>query len=98
MLTVRLAGVILGAGAMTFAPVVTPVWAAPHPVAPTVHRTPLAGVDDTALRIGSAAARRFDSVRASIATSWRAGVSSVRDSSPTRTSRPPCGNTPAKTA
>jgi uncharacterized protein with LGFP repeats len=55
MFTVRLAGVVLATGALVLAPVVTPVWAAPHPVAPTVHRTPLSGVDDTALRSAPAA-------------------------------------------
>ena len=42
--------VLTTTGALVVAPVVGPVWAAPHPVKPTVHRTPLTGVDDAALR------------------------------------------------
>ena len=41
--------VILVSSALFLAPVTTPVWATPRPVAPSVHRLPIAGVNDAAL-------------------------------------------------
>jgi uncharacterized protein with LGFP repeats len=50
MKAVRLSAIVAVSGLLVVAPVIPPVWAAPHPVAPSVHRTPLSGVDDAALR------------------------------------------------
>ena len=51
MKVIRATALVLATtAALVLAPVVGPVWAAPHPVKPTVHRTPLTGVDDAALR------------------------------------------------
>jgi len=50
MKAIRPTAVALAAFVLVVAPVITPVWAAPHPVAPSVHRMPLTGVDTTALQ------------------------------------------------
>jgi uncharacterized protein with LGFP repeats len=79
MTATRALAVVLTAGALVLAPVVTPVWASPHPVAPSVHRTPLSGVDDAALRNAPAAMSRAAAARGgtSVATADRVD-SSVR--------------------
>ena len=51
----RLTLVLAVAGALTAAPVITPVWAASKPVSPKVHTEPLAGVDQNALEGAPAA-------------------------------------------
>ena len=55
MKAIRIGAVVLTAGTLLIVPVITPVWAAPHPVAPLVHRSALTGVDTTALQSAPAA-------------------------------------------
>ena len=55
MRTIRWGAVVATAAALVVAPTVTPVWAAPHPVTPSVHRTPIGGVDAAALSSAPAA-------------------------------------------
>jgi uncharacterized protein with LGFP repeats len=50
MKAIRLSAAAVAAGVLVAVPVITPVWAAPHPVAPSVHRLPLTGVDAAALQ------------------------------------------------
>ena len=69
MTATRALAVVLATGVLVLAPVVTPVWAAPHPVAPTVHKTPLGGVDDMALRNAPAALSQAAATAASSGTS-----------------------------
>jgi hypothetical protein len=48
-LQVRLALALAAAAALFLAPVITPVWAVPKPVAPKIQTTPVSGVDEVAL-------------------------------------------------
>jgi len=57
MIRTRLAAVLAVSTASVFVPVVTPVWAAPRPVSPSIQRHPLSGVDQKAL---AAAPSAFD--------------------------------------
>ncbi len=57
MIRTRLAAVLAVSTASMFVPVVTPVWAAPRPVSPSIQRHPLSGVDQKAL---AAAPSAFD--------------------------------------
>jgi len=57
MIRTRLAAVLAVSTASIFVPVVTPVWAAPRPVSPSIQRHPLSGVDQKAL---AAAPSAFD--------------------------------------
>jgi len=55
MIRARLAVVLALSTASFFAPVVTPAWAEPRPVTPSVHRHSIAGVDQKALAAAPAA-------------------------------------------
>lgn len=55
MTRARIAAVLVLSTASLFAPVVTPAWSAPKPVAPSVHRHALSGVDQKALAAAPAA-------------------------------------------
>jgi len=83
MILTRLAAVLAVSTTSFFVPVITPVWAAPRPVTPSVHRQALHGVDQQAL---VAAPSAFDP--ASIAANPQGGVSNNQPARASRSSRP----------
>jgi len=83
MIRARLAVVLALSTASFFAPVVTPAWAEPRPVTPSVHRQPIAGVDQKAL---AAAPSAFDPK--SLVADAQRPASAAPPARAARTSRP----------
>ncbi|GAA1886025.1 hypothetical protein GCM10009814_14970 [Lapillicoccus jejuensis] len=79
----------------TALPVITPVWAAPHPVAPHVTRVDLAGVDAAALAAAPAALAPRALLAADRTPAGAPGASGSGAAAPAVTARAAAGDVPA---